>query len=204
MKNFSSLASPLFDLTRKDVPFLWTADAEEAFSALKKALCDAPIVGFPRFGEGAGPFLLDCDASNEGIGAVLLQEQEDGEHRVIAYGSHRLSRAQKNYSTTKKELLACVTFVQEFGHYLKGKSFFLRTDHSSLQWLLNFRNPSGMIARWIEILGNYQFQVLYRPGAENSAADALSRYPRLVDDKSCQTETCCRVSARDWPMSFIQ
>ena len=61
-----------------------------------------------------------------------------------------------------------------------------------------------MLARWIEILGNFQFQIMYRPGVDNSAADALSRYPRLVDDKSCQTESCCRISAKDWPMSFIQ
>ena len=203
VKDFAVIASPLFDLTRKDVPFQWSPGADDAFTRLKKALCDAPVVGFPRFGEGAGEFVLDCDASNEGIGAVLLQEQ-DGEQRAISYSSHRLSRAQKNYSTTKKELLACVTFVQEFGHYLKGKQFLLRTDHSSLQWLLNFRNPTGMLARWMEILGNFQFQILYRPGADNSAADALSRYPLPVSDKSCQTESCYRVSARDWPMSFIQ
>ena len=97
-----------------------------------------------------------------------------------------------------------MTFVQEFTHYLKGKPFLIRTDHSSLQWLLNFRNPTGMLARWIEILGNFQFQIVYRPGAANSAADALSRYPLPVKDVSCQTESCFRVSARDWPMSFIQ
>ena len=203
VKDFAVIASPLFDLTRKDVPFQWSSRADEAFVKLKKALSDAPVVAFPRFGERAGEFVLDCDASNEGIGAVLLQEQ-DGEQRVISFSSHRLSRAQRNYSTTKKELLACVTFVQEFSHYLKGKRFFLRTDHSSLQWLINFRNPSGMLARWMEVLGDFQFQILYRPGAANSAADALSRYPPSVHDKCCQTETCSRISAPDWPMSFIQ
>ena len=108
---------------------------------LKRALCDAPVVGFPRFGADAGEFTLDCDASNEAIGAVLLHEQ-DGVQRVIASGNHRLSKAQRTYSTTKKELLACATFVQDFSHYLMGKMFRLRTDHSSLQWLLNFRNPT--------------------------------------------------------------
>ena len=203
VKDFAVTASPLFDLTRKDVTFQWSTSADESFIRLKEALCAAPVVSFPRFGEGAGKFVLDCDASGEGIGGVLLQEQ-DGEQRVISFSSHRLSRAQKNYSTTKKELLACVTFVQEFAHYLKGKPFLLRTDHSSLQWLLNFRNPTGMLARWIEILGDFQFQIVYRPGAANSAADALSRYPLLVKDEGCQTEPCYRVSARDWPMSYIQ
>ena len=200
---FAVIASPLFDLTRKEVSFQWSSRADEAFLRLKRALCDAPVVGFPRFGAGAGMFTLDCDASNEGIGAVLLQEQ-DGVQRVIAYGSHRLSKAQRNYSTTKKELLACVTFVQDFSHYLMGKAFQLRTDHSSLQWLLNFRNPTGMLARWMEILGNFQFQIVYRPGEQNSAADALSRRPSPVADKGCQTESCFRVSARDWPLSYIQ
>ena len=203
VQDFALIASPLFDLTKKEVPFQWSNRADEAFVKLKRALCDAPVVGFPRFGADAGMFTLDCDASNEGVGAVLLQEQ-DGVQRVIAYGSHRLSKAQKNYSTTKKELLACVTFVQEYSHYLMGKSFQLRSDHSSLQWLMNFRNPTGMLARWMEILGNFQFQIVYRPGAQNSAADALSRRPPPVADKCCQTETCFRVSARDWPLSYIQ
>ena len=116
VRDFALIAAPLFDLTKKDIPFQWSSGADTAFAKLKGALCDAPVVGFPRFGDDAGLFTLDCDASNDGIGAVLLQEQ-DGIPRVIAYGSHRLSRAQRNYSTTKKELLACVTFVQDFSHY---------------------------------------------------------------------------------------
>ena len=160
-------------------------------------------MAFPRFGDNGGAFTLDCDASDKGIGAVLLQEQ-DGVERVIAYVSHTLSKAQKNYSTTKKELLACVVFVQEFSHYFKGKEFNLRADHSCLQWLYNFKNPTGMLARWLEIMGNYHFQIVFRPGAQNTAADALSRRELPTADVSCQTESCFRVSARDWPLSFIQ
>ena len=80
----------------------------------------------------------------------------------------------------------------------------MRTDHSSLQWLYNFKNPSGMLARWLEILGNFHFQIVYRPGAQNLAADGLSRRPPKVEDVGCQTESCCRVSAFNWPLSFIQ
>lgn len=203
VQNFASIAAPLFRLTNKDVPFQWSVEAEEAFVSLKKALTEAPVISFPRFGDGAGKFTLDCDASDQGIGAVLLQEQ-DGVERVIAYGSHKLSKSQKNYSTTKKELLACVVFVQEFSHYLKGREFTLRTDHSSLQWLYNFKNPSGMLARWLEILGNFHFQIVYRPGAQNSAADGLSRRPPKVEDVGCQTESCRQISAFNWPLSYIQ
>ena len=179
---------------------------------MKDALTSAPVMALPRFGPDAGIFTLDCDASNESIGGVLLQEQ-DGVERVIAYDSKRLSKSQRNYSTTKKELLACVVFVQQFSHYLMGKKFRIRSDHSSLQWLLNFRNPSGMLARWLEILGNYQFDILYRPGSQHTAADAMSRRPDESSDVGCQTDPtpqaesgdrCRRVSAEDWSLSFIQ
>ena len=206
VKGFAQISAPLFRLTARDTQFQWTDEAQRAFENLKQSLSEAPLVAFPRFGDDAGAFTLDCDASDEGIGAVLLQEQ-DGVERVIAFGSHRLSKAQRNYSTTKKELLACVVFTQEFSHYLLGKKFRLRTDHSSLQWLLNFKNPSGMLARWLDILGGFQYDIVYRPGAENVVADALSRRPAEVKDASCQTDTadsCCRVSSDDWSMSFIQ
>ena len=173
---------------------------------MKRSLSEASLVAFPRFGVDAGAFTLDCDASDEGIGAVLLQEQ-DGVERVVAFGSHRLSKAQRNYSTTKKELLACVVFTQEFSHYLLGKKFRLRTDHSSLQWLLNFKNPSGMLARWLDILGGFQYDIVFRPGVQNVVADDLSRRPSEVRDASCQTDTadaCRHVSSDDWSMSFIQ
>ena len=137
-----------------------------------------------------------------------MQEQE-GENRIIAFGSQRLSKSQRNYSTTKKELLSCFVFVQHFLHYLQGKKFKLRTDHSSLQWLVNFRNPSGMLVRWLEILGSFTFDIIYRPGSENVFADALSRRPPEVTSVGCQTEgtpapSCDRITCTDWSLSYIQ
>ena len=212
VKDYAKIAAPLFHLTNRDVRFEWTSVHAAAFESLKAALTTAPVMALPRFGPNAGVFTLDCDASNESMGCVLLQEQ-DGVERVIAYGSKHLSKSQRNYSTTKKELLACVVFVQQFSHYLMGKKFNIRTDHSSLQWLLNFRNPSGMLARWLEILGNYQFNIMYRPGTQHTAADALSRRPAESRDVSCQTDVspqsettdrCRKVAAEDWSLSFIQ
>ena len=185
--HFAETAAPLFRLTQKDVLFTWSAEAQSAFNSLKVALTNAPVLAFPRFGNDAGPFTLDCDASDEGVGAVLLQEQE-GVDRVIAYGSHRLSKSQKNYSTTRKELLACVLFTQQFDHYLLGKKFKLRSDHASLQWLFNFKHPRGIIARWFEILAEFDFDIVFRPGAENVVADALSRRPADRTDVSTQTD----------------
>lgn len=209
VKNFAQIAAPLFQLINKGSRFEWTEEHSQAFECLKSALTQAPIVAFPRFGPGAGEFTLDCDASNDGVGAVLLQEQ-DGVDKVIAYGSRRLSKSQRNYSTTKKELYACVVFVNQFSHFLTGRKFRIRSDHSSLQWLLNFRNPTGMLARWIESLGNFQFDIIFRRGVEHTAADGLSRRPEDTADAACQTDPdpqidqCRRVSAQDWSQSYIQ
>lgn len=203
--HFAEMAAPLFRLTQKDVPFGWSSEAQSAFDELKAALTDAPVLAFPQFGDGAGRFTLDCDASDEGVGAVLFQEQ-GGVDRVIAYGSRRLSKAQKNYSTTRKELLSCVLFTQHFRHYLLGRKFRLRSDHASLQWLLNFKHPTGVIARWFEILAEFDFDILFRPGAENVVADALSRRPADRADVSTQTDepTVRAVSALSWSSSYFR
>lgn len=92
-----------------------------------------------------GQFILDTDASGVGIGAVLSQVQNNKE-RVISYGSKKLDKQQR-YSVTRRELLAVVTFIHQFRHYLLGKKFLLRTDHGSLRWLFGFKDPQGQLAR---------------------------------------------------------
>lgn len=119
---------------------------------------------------------MDTDASNYGIGAVLSQVQE-GQECVIAYYSQVLGRSERQYCTTRKELLAAVKAVKHFHPYLYGRSFTLRTDHAALRWLLSFRHPEGQIARWLERLQQYDFRVEHRPGLTHGNADALSRRP---------------------------
>ena len=119
-------------------------------------------------------FILDTDASDHAIGAELLQVQ-DGIERVIAYGSFSLQPCQKRYCTTRKELLAIVRFTNHFKHYLLGQEFVVRTDHSSLIWLTNFKQPQGQLARWIEELSRFNLKIEHRPGKFHSNADALSR-----------------------------
>ena len=114
--------------------FDWTEQCEQVFTTLKQSLSKTPVLAYPR---SEGIFILDTDASNVGIGATLSQLQ-DGEERVIAFASKKLDKSQKNYCVTKRELLACVTFTEEFRHYLLGKEFYLRTDHSSLRWFIKF------------------------------------------------------------------
>lgn len=173
VKNFSTVAKPLFKLTEKGVKFVWTAEHTATFEALKELLCKSPTLSFPQIDQ---PFILDTDASNHGLGAVLSQIQ-GGEEKVIAYYSCTLNPAQRNYCTTRKELLAVIKGTKHFHHYLYGRRFLLRTDHAAIQWLLNFKAPEGQIARWIEWLQQYDFETKHRPGRIHGNADALSRRP---------------------------
>jgi hypothetical protein len=148
IRSFAHVASPLTALTQKGKPFIWTNQCEEAFQTLKTKLTEAPILAYSSHDPNAR-YILDTDASNVGIGAVLSQVQNGVEH-VIAYASQTLSRSQRNYCTTYRELLAVVNFVKHFRHYLLGQELFtVRTDHSSLRWLMNYKDPEGLIGRWL-------------------------------------------------------
>ena len=103
--------------------------------------------------------------------------QDDGTEKVIAYASRSLSKPERNYCVTRKELLAVVYFIRYFRSYLLGQTFTLRTDHGSLLWLRNFKQPEGQLARWLEQLQEYQFTIVHRPGRKHGNADALSRIP---------------------------
>ena len=141
------------------------------FDTLRAALTTPPILAFPDFNQ---PFILDTDASDSGIGAVLSQVH-GGSERVVAYASKTLSKAERNYSVTRRELLAVVTFVSHFRQYLLGTTFILRTDHNSLKWLNSFKHPEGQVARWLEKQSEYNFTIEHRPGRKHSNADSLSR-----------------------------
>ena len=173
IKVFGNIARPLHALTEKGKQFIWTTDCEEAFSTLKNRLTSAPILGYPTKED---PFILDTDASQFGIGAVLSQRQS-GQEVVIAYGSRLLTKSERNYCTTRRELLAVVYFTRYFKHYLLGRKFLLRTDHGSLRWLFSFKEPEGQVARWLEALAEFQFDIEHRAGTKHLNADALSRIP---------------------------
>ena len=174
IKNFASLAKPLQRLTEKNVTFEWNESCQNAFDQLRACLVSAPVLAFPDYSK---TFILDTDASENGIGAVLSQGQDDGSECVIAYASRSLSRQEQRYCVTRRELLAVVEFVHHFRCYLLGQHFTLRTDHGSLIWIQNFREPEGQLARWIERLQEYNFTVVHRPGIRHGNADALSRMP---------------------------
>jgi hypothetical protein len=170
---FSTIAKPLTRLTEKDQGFNWGQDQEDAWTILKQKLLTAPILAYP---DPQCEFIVDTDASNYGIGAVLSQVQ-DGQERVIAYGSRSLTKEERRYCVTRKEMLAIVYFLKYFRHYLYGKKFLVRTDHGALRWLMNFKDPQGQVARWLETLGTFDFEVQHRPGLKHNNADAMSRGP---------------------------
>ena len=188
VKGFSSLAKPLYMLTENQTKYVWGDECQKAFEKLKFLLCSSPILSFPR---EKGEFLLDTDASNIGIGAVLSQKQE-GEERVIAYFSRVLNKAERNYCVTRRELLAIVDSIKFFRHYLLGQKFLIRTDHVSLRWLLSFRDLEGQLARWMERLQQYEFEIIYRKGTSHNNADGLSR--RLCESNNCQY--CAKVEKK--------
>ncbi|MCG8078710.1 MAG: Ty3/Gypsy family RNase HI domain-containing protein, partial [Candidatus Thiodiazotropha taylori] len=170
VKNFSKLAEPLYSVVGKH-KFKWKEEQMEAFGALKEALTNPPVLALPNQHDS---FVLDTDASNEAIGAELIQVQ-NGQEKVIAYGSYALTKEQRRYCTTRKELLAIVRFCRQYRYYLLGKLFTIRTDHSSLRWLLNFKEPQGQLARWMEELSQYNMSLKYRAGSKHQNADSLSR-----------------------------
>jgi predicted aspartyl protease len=138
---YAEIASPLTSLLKKGLRFHWSNDCQTAFERLKCALITPPILAMPR---DEGRYVLDTDAANQSIGAVLSQMQ-DGQERVIAYASRVLNPAQKRYCVTRRELLAIVTFVHSFRDYLLGNRFLLRTDNAALTWLKRQKNPSGKV-----------------------------------------------------------
>ncbi|BHF62603.1 hypothetical protein SprV_0200558800 [Sparganum proliferum] len=194
IKDYAQIAGPLHKLTQKDVKFKWTADCTNSFQTLKDKLCSTPILVFPDISNDAGKFILDTDASDTAIGAVLSQQQSDGTERVIQYLSRSLTKAERRYCVTRKEMLALTHFVEECRPYLQYRPFVVRTDHSALTWLRNFKNPEGQVARWQEKLAEYDFECVFRPGRQHGNADALSRKPHRPHGE-CPSCTDIAISA---------
>ena len=194
VKGFAQLASPLYAFTDKR-EWKWSDGCCNAFMELKKRLMTSPVLTLPRFNLD---FILDTDASGEGLGAVLSQVIDGREH-VIAYASRVLSKTERKYCTTRREMLALVWATHHFRPYLYGRRFTLRTDHNSLRWLHNFKEPEGQVARWLELLSEFDYRVIHRPGAQHLNADSLSRKPcsqcGMFSETNQDQDQICQVAA---------
>ena len=185
VKDFSSIAAPLFALMKKDAKFVWTDECQTAFDTLKTRLTSAPILALPT---DEGTYVLDTDASDYGLGAVLSQKQ-DGTERVIAYASRTMTKSELHYETTRKELLAVIFGLKQFRQYLLGRHFVIRTDHAALSWLRKTPEPMPQLARWLTLIEQYDYEVVHRHGKQHANADGLSRRPTttpIADDQRIQ------------------
>ena len=171
--NFSDIALPLTNLTKKGESdkVIWTEHQEIAFQKLKQCLVEEPILRLPDLSR---TFSLQTDASETGLGAVLLQEFEDGVF-PIAYASKKLLPRERRFSTTERECLAIVFALQRFRNYLYGKEFVLYTDHMPLSFLDSMKHTNNRVLRWSLFIQNYRYRVVYVKGSQNATADYLSR-----------------------------
>nr|GEW94263.1 putative reverse transcriptase domain-containing protein [Tanacetum cinerariifolium] len=171
IEGFSKIARPITKLTQKKVKFDWGDKQEEAFQIIKQILCSAPILVLP---EGSEDFVVYCDASIKGLGAMLMKRE-----KVIAYGSRQLKVYEKNYTTHDLELGAVVFALKIWRYYMYGTKCTVFTDHKSLKHILYLKELNMRQRRWLELLSDYDCEIRYHPGKANVVADALSREEQI-------------------------
>ncbi|XLT67186.1 hypothetical protein HN873_023625, partial [Arachis hypogaea] len=184
IKDFSKIAKPLSNLLAADTPFMFDTQCLQAFETLKAKLVTAPVISAPDW---TLPFELMCDASDHAIGAVLGQRHNKLLH-VIYYASRVLNDAQKNYTTTEKELLAVVYAIDKFRSYLVGSKVIVYTDHAALKYLLTKQDSKPRLIRWVLLLQEFDIEIRDRKGTENQVADHLSRIEPVAGASLPSTE----------------
>ncbi|GKE62488.1 reverse transcriptase domain-containing protein, partial [Tanacetum coccineum] len=193
-------------LLEKNTPFIFSEDCILAFQTLKKKLTEAPILIAPNWDK---PFEIMCDASDYAIGAVLGQRIEK-HFRPIHYASKTMTEAESNYTTTEKEMLAVVYAFEKFRSYLIMNKSVVYTDHSALKYLFNKKDAKARLLRWVLLLQEFDFKVIDTKGAENYAADHLSRldnpyenifYPKEITE-TFTLETLSVLTSKDQSTSW--
>ncbi|KAK9063928.1 hypothetical protein SSX86_017800 [Deinandra increscens subsp. villosa] len=171
IRDFSKITRPMCELLQKDVEFKFNEACKQAFDTLKDSLVSAPIIQPPDWNL---PFEIMCDASNHAVGAVLGQRKDRVPH-VIYYASRTLDHAQRNYSTTEKELLAIVFALEKFRQYLLGSKVIVFSDHAALKYLMSKKDAKPRLIRWVLLLQEFDLEIRDKSGKQNLVADHLSR-----------------------------
>ena len=178
IKGFANIAQPLYDVLGKEVkmgPVDLPPEAWEVVDILKRKIQSAPVLVFSDFDK---PFMLETDASKEGLGAVLSQKQSGGCYHLVAFGSRSLTPSEKNYHSSRLEFLPLKWSVTEhFKEYLTHSPFVVRTDNNPLTYMLTMPNLDVTGHWWVGMLASFQFELEYQKGADNGAADGLSQVP---------------------------
>ncbi|GFV06475.1 transposon Tf2-11 polyprotein [Trichonephila clavipes] len=171
IQDFAKISRPLSYLAKKKVQWQWEFDQQNAFQTLKNNLTTPPVL---KKADGTKPYIIQTDASNYALGAVLLQGEGSDEH-PIEYASRLLTPAERNYSTAEREALAVVWALKKFRGYIEGTEITVASDHQPLKWLLNLKSPTGRLARWALEIQYFNLKIQYIPGKANVVADMLSR-----------------------------
>jgi len=177
IRDFAGIATSLTDLTKDDAEWVWDERQDSAFKALKRALSSAPVLMVP---DPHRDFVVETDASGFAVGAIVSQEDDRGRLRVVAYASRKMTGPETRYPVHNKELLAIRYAFGKFRHYLHGPHVKVMTDHQALKYITTQPHLDDQQNRWMGFLQQFDFEIVYRPGAQNTAADALSRSPQFL------------------------
>ena len=177
VKDYSQIARPLFNLTKKGEPWNWTTNCNTAFETLRQTMITSPVLMLP---DHEKPFTLITDASDYTTGAILEQKDALGRSHPIAYFSKSLQPAERNYEIHDKELLAIIHALKHFRHYIQGSPHVttILSDHANLKYFTTKQTLTRRQARWALFLSKYNYTIVPTPGKQNTA-DALSRRPDL-------------------------
>lgn len=169
---YAKTALPLTNLTKESNPFAWTHVEQEAFDQLKQSLVREPCLKLPDFDR---PFAICTDASKFSLGAVLVQDDEQGFQHPISFAARKLNDTEVKYSVFEKEALGVVFGIQQFKQYLYGREFKVYCDQKSMSQIFKLKDPTSRIARWIMTLQEFSYEIIHKPGRLNQMADYLSR-----------------------------
>uniref|UniRef100_A0A3B3HCI3 Gypsy retrotransposon integrase-like protein 1 n=1 Tax=Oryzias latipes TaxID=8090 RepID=A0A3B3HCI3_ORYLA len=174
VRNYSCIANPLTSLTSSKTSFRWNQEAEDAFNHLKDLFTTAPVLAHA---DPTRQFVVEVDASDTGVGAVLSQRTDDGKLHPCAFFSRKLSASERNYDVGNRELLAIKLALEEWRHWLEGAEhpFLVWTDHKNLEYLSAAKRLNPRQARWALFFSLFNFTVSFRPGSRNQKPDALPR-----------------------------
>ncbi|WVZ57938.1 hypothetical protein U9M48_008266 [Paspalum notatum var. saurae] len=187
IENFSKIAKPMTELLKDKVSFEWNDKCEKSFQCLKDKLSTTPMLTLPDLQKD---FVVYCDASRQGLGCVLMQDNQ-----VVSYASRQLRAHEENYPTHDLELAAVVHALKIWRHYLLGNKCDIYTDHKSLKYIFTQSELNMRQRRWLELIKDYELEIHYHPGKANVVADALSRksYCNLLTGEELSAELCAEM-----------